>query len=84
MISIEHIDEELLKIIMKKQWPFLREDFLQDFLKRFGIELEQWEMVTKCFYLAGTTKLKNGTEARIWKPAGDLTELLIPEDETAI
>lgn len=80
MISIDYIDEKLLDILLRKGWSYLREDFLREFLKRFGVELEQWEWATRCFYLAGIIKTSDG-EFRIWKPVTNPIELMVYDEK---
>lgn len=75
-ITIEYLDRKLLELLLRKGWKNLREDFIEHFLKMYGIDLERWELSTKIFYLAGTVKTKDGKEFRIWKPITDITALL--------
>lgn len=66
-VSVEYLDRKLLKILFKKGWSCLREDFLEKFLEKYGISVKEWEYSTKCFYLARTEKIGD-KEIRIWEP----------------
>ncbi|HIP90594.1 MAG TPA: hypothetical protein EYH22_03525 [Candidatus Nanopusillus sp.] len=73
--NINEIDEFLLNLLVQKGWEYLREDILEWYLKKKGIDLEAWQYVTRTFYLAGRIKLY-GKEFRIWKPVMDPQLLL--------
>jgi len=78
-ISVDAIDRYLLKLLTTTGWHYLQEDFLEETLKRkFGVELKDWELATKSFYLYGTI-IKGGRELRIWKPVRDPSYLLLSD-----
>ena len=74
--NINTIDNFLLNLLVQKGWEYLREDILEELLKRKGIDLEIWQYATRTFYLAGTVNV-HGKELRIWKPIMAPEELLI-------
>ena len=74
--NINTIDNFLLNLLLQRGWEYLREDILEELLKRKGIDLEVWQYATRTFYLAGTINVY-GKELRIWKPIMAPEELLM-------
>jgi len=57
------IDKKLLFVLANSGRDYLTEDFLEEFLSKYGMSLEEWEHKTRAFYWAGEVNGK-----RIWKP----------------
>jgi len=57
------IDKKLLFVLVSSGREYLTEDFLEEFLSKYGMSVEQWEYMTRAFYFAGEVNGK-----RIWKP----------------